>query len=861
MPFTVAPPAPDNRPMSNTETKRSSSINSVVMLGNYLPRKCGIATFTTDLANAVDTTFADMDVRTLAMNDREEGYDYPQAVVFELKEDCLADYKQAAEYLLENRPDVVCVQHEYGIFGGNGGDYLLTLLEGIDIPVVVTLHTVLTEPNPDHLRVMSRLDTLANRFVVMSHKAHSILHQTYHIAKHKITYIPHGIPDTPFVDPNYYKDQFDAMGRKLLLTFGLLSPNKGIEYAIKALPKVVAQHPDVLYIVLGATHPNIVRDVGEVYRDSLKELVKELGIERNVKFCDQFVDFDSLCEYLSAADVYVTPYVNAAQITSGTLAYAMGTGKPVVSTPYWYAEEMLAEQRGCLVPFKDADAIADGILAYLNDEELQHSTRKRAYDYTRMARWSEVAASYVTLFETLVEEQTARPGALTVDYKTITQQSTQLVEEGPGIKHLVALSDSVGLFQHAWHMIADRKHGYCIDDNVRAMLVVSDLLSAAYERSKSARYNAHTTKDIQHLEETLSTYLSFIADAYNETTHRFRNFMSYDRQWLEESGSEDSQARTIWCTAYALNKLRNTRFRGILCELFHKSMDAADSLSSIRSQAFMILGLKEYLAIYPGDSSAKRLLRGLAESIHHRFLDAQTDENWLWPEDILAYDNPRLPQALIAASTILKDDAMLNTGLNVLAWLVRIQTKNDCFSAIGCHGWYVRGESKARFDQQPLEAAAMLAACRQAIEALLLESNNKQDELGSSEQTKAEYRSIGTWLSHARMSHEWFLGRNELGVSLYDSESQGCFDGISPRGANKNQGAESTLAWMQANIDMQAVRRLKHLGSQSVATEKTSMSAITPMVEHLNPEDSEVQNVALLAKANLVSTRREDSIR
>lgn len=838
------------------------------MLGNYLPRKCGIATFTTDLARAIDSAFPNIHMRTMAMNDRDEGYDYPDEVVFELKEDSVEAYHQAADYLNHNAPDLICVQHEYGIFGGNGGDYLLTLLEQLNVPIVVTLHTVLTDPNDDHRRVMARLNDLADRFVVMSHKALSILKDVYGIANDAIAFIPHGIPDTPFVDPNYYKDQFGVMGRKLALTFGLLSPNKGIEYAIKALPKVVEQHPDILYLVLGATHPNIVRDVGEQYRESLKALVSDLGVEDNVMFCDQFVGFDELCEYLSAADVYVTPYVGEAQITSGTLAYAMGTGKPIVSTPYWYAEEMLANERGCLVPFKDSEAIADGILAYLNDDELKHRTRKNAYEFTRSARWPDVAASYISLFNEIVSAQSKRPRRLGEDILSVDDQSKELLAKPVKPKQLLALTDDTGMFQHARHTIADREHGYCTDDNARALLVTSDLLCDLYDLRDSqaasdrapSNFNSSSNKtpsEIETLESAFQTYVSFLLDAYNPKTGCFRNFMSFDRRWLEETGSEDSQARAFWCAAHALNRMKGTRFQAILNRLFQLTSQKAGSFNSIRSNAFVILGAIEYLKLYPGDSLVKRLLKRVAQSLVNRFPSRRDQPEWPWPEDILAYDNARLPQALLAAAQVLNDASMFATGLECLDWLIAIQTEKSGFSPVGCDGWFVRGTTKARFDQQPLEAAAGLAACQEAIAGLIQESgklgaalSNKKSELRAHQHVSPSQNasdpslySVSQWGERARMCFEWFLGRNDLGLSLIDQASQGCFDGLNPRGVNHNQGAESCLAWLQAHTDMRAVAAA--MSSRTSGNKVTSISQIAPIVEHVNPEVDEDCLVAL----------------
>src|SRR2546423_13272251 len=374
----------NNRISQNgTEEKTPSEIRMIAFLGDYLPRKCGIATFTSALLTATATEYPQTECFAVPVNDIEGGYEYPKTVRFEVEEQDLASYQRAADFLNIANADIVCLQHEFGIFGGPAGSHVLALLRELKMPVVTTLHTVLRDPNVEQRRVMQELVARSTRLIVMTERGQRMLQEIYQAPPAKIDLIPHGIPDIPFVDPNYYKDQFGVEGRRVLLTFGLLSPNKGIEHVLNALPRILAEFPDVVYIVLGATHPNELREQGEAYRLSLERLAKKNKIQKNVIFYNRFVELDELKEFIGAADLYVTPYLNEAQVTSGTLAYTFGSGKVVVSTPYWHAAELLAEDRGVLVPFADSAAIAREVLALLRDEPRRQAMRKNAYKLGR----------------------------------------------------------------------------------------------------------------------------------------------------------------------------------------------------------------------------------------------------------------------------------------------------------------------------------------------------------------------------------------------------------------------------------------------------------------------------------------------
>ncbi len=748
--------------MDISAKNRAPEINSVAVIGNYLPRRCGIATFTTDLVESLSAETNIVECKAVAINDKRQGYDYPGKVSFEINQDNLEDYRTAAEFLNMNQVDIVCLQHEFGIFGGQSGDHILTLLQELQMPVVTTLHTVLVEPTQKQKIVMEQLVDLSERLVVMSHSAVHILHTLYDIPKEKIVYIPHGIPDIPFIDPIYYKDKFDLLGQKVLLTFGLLSENKGIEYVIQGLPKVVKKFPELTYIVLGATHPDVLKSEGEKYRRKLQQLVQKLDLEDHVIFKNRFVPFEELCDHLAATDLYITPYNNEEQITSGTLAYACGTGKAVISTPYWYAKEMLSDDRGRLVPFKDADAMADSIIELFENSTERHQMRKRAYDFNRNATWEEVASQYSKIFQEVNFSQIHSPKPKD---SSRANQSMKNGRKLPPLKldHLLALTDDTGILQHSKYTIPDRHHGYCTDDNSRALIF-------AQQACKISQINQSDAKQL----ETLSNrYLSFLLHAYNPDTGRFRNFMSYSRQWLDTDGSEDAHGRALWALGTTVSLSEQNSHLTLGSTLFVQGLSAAETFTSPRAVAFSLIGLDAYLKTFSGDTNARRTGIILSDRLFDQFT-ANKSEDWPWIENILTYSNGKLPHALILAGKLRERDDMISMGFRSLNWLFKNQTEDDYLVPVGNHGWYEKHGRKARFDQQPLEANGLLEAC---IAAFKVSGEDR-------------------WLNRAKTCFNWFLGNNDLNLPLYDSRTGGCRDGLESNKTNENQGAESTLAWL-----------------------------------------------------------------
>jgi len=737
----------------------------VAFVGNYLPRKCGIATFTTDLCDAIHAEYGATELLALPVNDTVDGYSYPERVRFELSEDNLASFRQAADFLNFSNIDLVCLQHEYGIFGGSAGSNILELLRRLQMPVVTTLHTVLREPNPDQRLVMAEIAALSDRLIVMSRQSSEILQEVFDVPAEKIDLIPHGIPDLPFTDPHFYKDAFGTEGKMVLLTFGLLSPNKGIENVIKALPEILRHHDNVVYMISGVTHPHILRHEGDKYRQYLQSLAKELGVEANVIFRNRFVSPEELTELIGAADIYITPYKHKGQVVSGTLAYALSAGKAIISTPYLHAIELLDDERGALVPFDDPRAIATKTLELLDNPTARHAMRKRAYLYSRDMVWNRVAQQYMGSFERVYNERLRNPRA------TFSAQNTEkALDRLPTLKldHLRRMTDTTGIVEHAIFVVPNYPEGYATDDNARALIV------AILMEELGVTVPAGST-------DLASRYLAFLWLAFDPSTKRFRNCLSYERQWQEPEGSEDSHGRALWGLGTVLGRSKDAGLRGAAGRLFELAIPAAVEFKSPRACAFALLGLQEYLDSFPGDRATLNASDALANRLLGLYRAQQAD-GWNWFENVLAYSNARLPQALIRAGVRNSNEEMIDAGLEALEWLCSVQRceVKGHFVPIGSQGFYSKKTEKARFDQQPVEACAAVSACLQAYRAT----------------------GKGRWRKEAWSAFNWFLGDNDLQVALYDSSTGGCRDGLHPDRANENQGAESTLSFLMALLEM-----------------------------------------------------------
>ncbi len=756
------------------------AIERIAFLGGFVPRLCGIATFTSDICEAVATATPTSEVYACAVNDLAAGYDYPSRVRFQLAEQSLDSYRRAADLLNFSKADLLCVQHEFGIYGGQAGSHLIALLKEVRMPVVTTLHTILGKPDSAQRSVMGELIRRSDRLIVMAEKGRQILIDTYGAPEEKIDLVAHGIPDTPFADSESYKTQFGVEGRKVLFTFGLLGPGKGIEYAIEALPAIIARHSNVVYLILGATHPHLLATEGESYRLGLERLAEETGVRDHVIFYNRFVSLEELKEFIGATDVYLTPYLNEEQITSGTLAYVFGAGKAVVSTPYWHAQELLAQGQGTLVPFRDSEAIASGVTAYLDNPELLDRTNKDAYRIGREMIWPAAAGRYLDSFQSAVAGREVDSRRALAEWTLAARPYSLPLRR---LDHLLRMSDQTGIFQHATFNVPNFQEGYCTDDNARAFLLCC-LLDETGATSSEAK-----------LRENESTYLSYLLAAMNTDSGRFRNFMSFTREWLEESGSEDSHGRAIWALGMGAGQAHGAGHRHLSAKLFEEGIEATPAFTSPRAWAFTLIGLYHYLGSYPGTRGMIETRRELTERLINSW-DQCSTEDWPWFEKSATYENPRLSQALILSGRSIPHARALEIGLETLGWLDSVQeTQSGCFRPIGSNGFYVRGGERADFDQQPVEAQAMVSAC---LAAFAVTGDRR-------------------WWNGARRSFEWFLGRNDLGLALYDPGTGGCADGLHADRVNENQGAESTLAFQLSLAEMKLV-------DLSVSTEEGQQS-------------------------------------
>ncbi len=739
------------------------------MIGNHAPRHCGIATFTTDLAEAISSERPDVDCFVVAMNDPGRRHAYPARVRFEITESDVASYRRAADFLNVNQVDVACVQHEYGIFGGKAGAHALELLRELRMPIVTTLHTILAEPSAQQKIVLDEILRISSRVVVMSAQGGELLRAVHGVPEDKIDHIPHGIPLVP--PAHRSKERLGVEGKSVILTFGLLSPDKGIENVIDALPQILERFPDAVYIVLGATHPHVKERHGETYRLMLEARAHRLGVDGNVMFHDRFVSHAELTEFLAAADIYITPYLNPAQITSGTLAYAVGAGRAVISTPYRYAKELLADGRGVLVPWRDPGAIATEVVSLLSDEPRRMAMCARASAYGEAMRWPAVARSYMQGFERARSEHASRMRA-SFQAKTLARRPAELPAND--LTHLEHMTDGTGLLQHAAFNVPRYEDGYCLDDNARAMLLMAHLEEGGTENAKTVRLLG-------------SRYLAFVRYAFDVERGRFRNFLTFDRRWAEDVGSEDSHGRAVWSLGTVVGRTQDAGKRSLAGDLLLAALPAVVHFTSPRAWAYSLLGIDEYLHAFQGDSTVQACRDTLAYRLFDLYRGASSAD-WPWFEETATYCNARLSQALLVSGARMDNSEMRSAGARSLGWLARIQRSPEgYFSPVGSNGFYSKGGAMAAFDQQPVEACAMVSACLEA------------------ERITGE----GHWRTHAYRALRWFFGQNTLQEALHDPSTGGCRDGIHADRLNQNQGAESTLSFLMALVEMGAADRVE----------------------------------------------------
>lgn len=732
-----------------------SGLSRIALLGNFLPRRCGIATFTGDIHTAISTRFPNVDVDVYAMDDRPGAYAYPGPVVAGIAADDIAAYRVAAHRINGSGADLLWIQHEYGIFGGEAGQHLLALLDALEIPFVATLHTVLADPTPEQRRVMDALVRSAARLFPMAERGRELLIELYGARSAQVRVIPHGVPDRPLGRTEAWKARLGFEGHKVLLTFGLLSPGKGIETMIRAMPEIIGRHPEALYVILGATHPNLIAREGEAYREGLVALSERLGVANHVRWIDEFLETGDLLDFIEASDIYVTPYLGESQMTSGTLAYAVALGKPVVSTPYIHAAELLGSDHGALVDFDDSAGFAREILALLGDLAERNRIGRNNHALGRHMLWPRLA-------ETAMAEMVAA-----VEEARFELPSPYDLPPLAAFAAVARLSDDTGIVQHSKFGVPDRAHGYCVDDNARALI----LMQRAEDLPDS------------HYDRWTPVYAAFVDHAWNPGADRFRNFMSFDRRWLEEAGSEDSSARTLWSVAVTARDGRSADLREWAANLFDRALPHAFALASPRSAAFAALGAAAMLEARPAHEGARRLLADRGEALAEA-LATYRQPDWTWFEPVLAYDNARLPEALLAAGAALARPEWVAGALASLAWLNHVQrAPAGHFRPVGTASFGLRHAPPAPFDQQPVDAWATIDACAAAY---AIEADR-------------------SWIDAALSAWRWFEGENDGGVTVADPATGECRDGLGPHGLNFNRGAESVLAYQLANRTIRAL--------------------------------------------------------
>jgi glycosyltransferase involved in cell wall biosynthesis len=725
----------------------------VALLGTYPPRRCGIATFTRDLGEGMLAADPTLSPLIVAVTDEGSKYAYAPEVEYEIRQGTKSNYARAAELVNYKAVRWVSLQHEYGIFGGDDGAYILDFLGALRLPAAVTLHTVLDRPSPAQRTIVQKMAKVAV-LVVMSQVAADLLAGRYELPISRVEIIPHGIPDMSPRDQRDLKARFGVAGQRMLLTFGLLGPNKGIETVIRALPSLTARYPDLVYFVVGATHPAVLRENGEAYRTSLERLAEQLGVREQVVFRDQYVTTEELCRYLQAADVFVSPYLNEAQVTSGALSYAMGAGAAVVSTPYWHAKELLAEGRGRLFPFGDSGRLAEAIAALFDDPPELARVRQRGYQHTRAFTWSEVGRQYTRLGE-MLERGRSRARRRREEPRASGLPELRL-------DHLQRLTDDTGIVQHATFTVPARASGYCVDDNARALMVAlhADSLSGSAETRR-----------------LVLTYLAFL-HAAQTPEGRFRNLLSYDRSFSAGTESDDCTGRALWALGTTTRLSRDEGQRLLARQMFERGLAFAGALGP-RGTALTILGLAAFLAGHPEVGPAAELLAGLTSRLCRRYRQEATAD-WRWFEPSLTYDNALLPLALWRAHAITRDAESRDVARESLGFLEAICFVNDRLVLVGNSGWHVRGGPRASADEQPTDAAAFVLAFRSGY---LVTRDDR-------------------YLRRMREAFAWFLGANRLEVPVYDSATGGCRDGLGQRAPNLNQGAESTVSFLLALIEM-----------------------------------------------------------
>ncbi|RLD12981.1 MAG: glycosyl transferase [Caldiserica bacterium] len=728
----------------------------ICFVATYIPKECGIATFTNDLLTHIDKHNPLIPSSVIALNGKNETYNYPKEVKKIIRMEIKDDYKKAAEFVNNSDIEVISVQHEFGIFGGDMGEYILDFLENLKKPVVITFHTVLPNPSFKVREIVRKIAYNCDSIVVMTKIGRDILKEYYGITPRKVEIIHHGVPFVYLRPTEFAKKRLGLEKNIVLSTFGLLSRGKGLEYVIYALPSIVRDYPEVVYLIIGQTHPNVKKQEGESYREFLKNEAERLGVAENVKFVNKFLSLEELLEYLEATDIYITPYLNPNQITSGTLSYAVGCGKVVISTPYLYAKDIIEEKRrGMLVKFRDPIEIADAVIYLLDNPEVKKQMEREAYSLGQKMTWEQVSWEYLKLLSQVSQGRKEKASTFFEDRLLPIKLS-----------HLVTLTDDVGIIQHATFSMANRKTGYTTDDNARALVVAVK------------HYNLSQDETSLRL---INTYLSFIY-YMQKSNGKFHNFLGYERNFLDNEGGDDCFGRVIWAMGLLLSSdFIHENIKGAASHIFLTSLPQIENIFSLRGIALCLQGLNYYSKVEPSEKTIS-----LIEKLADRLVEAYkvtAGNDWKWFENIITYANAKLPLGLLLAYDITKKNEYLEIGLESLEFIKNITIIDNRFIPIGNKKWYIRGGKRPYYDQQPIEASCMIEALKAGMKV------TGEKEYGE----------------NALIVFDWYLGRNTKGEMMYDPVTGGCFDGLTPKGANRNQGAESTISYLLSRLEIEVL--------------------------------------------------------
>lgn len=723
----------------------------VAIVSSYPPRKCGIGNFTRDLAQALNQLSTYPSVEIIALdNFLSENLEYPREVRLRIKQNAPNDYDRALRYLNQSSVDVVLIQHEFGIWGGVDGDRVMDFVKRLRKPCVVMFHTVLKHPSTHQREIMNYLCRRARAVVVLLQAAAELLRNEYIVDATKVTAIHHGVPNFTAETTEGVKSRLGLVGKTVMTSINLLSRAKGLEYAIKSLQGVVRAYPNFVYLVVGETHPVVLSEYSDVYRQSLEQLVKELNLHDNVKFINRYLSLPELVDYVQASDFYITPYLNQEQAASGSLAYALGAGRVCISTPYLYAKEMLRGGRGVLVPFRQPQAITKALFNLLSHENKRRQIERRALAQGKTMTWPRVALSFLNLFSSVLELPLEKPVVLVP----------------PSLHFIRKLTTPFGILEHSHGSQPAQEFGYTVDDNAKALIVAL----------------AHNERNL------IRRYLSFLIRA--ESHGYMYNDLNAEGEWVDKPSLGDSWAKAFWSLGLVIQAQPSRLLVQNAARLLAHMWPHLESLTELRMIAYVILGLAKLPMRLPQPLSIfniKRTLDILAQRLIKSF-DDNKEPGWLWFEDKLTYDNARLPQALFESAMVIPDQNFTVVASSTFDWLITQNTDltKGCFSFIGCKGWYFKGQSKAQFDQQPVEAGAMVEACASAYQST-------RDE---------KYRQF------ASQALAWYSGNNILYQSLLDPKSGGVFDGLTPQGINHDEGSESVLSYHLAYHAWQRMRMI-----------------------------------------------------